>query len=115
MHKGLVVRERIVFRALLALLSGVFAFGDLQAQVEKATLSGTALDSSGAVVGGAAIQAKNINTGMVYSAVTDGQGRYILPGMPVGTYEVSAEKAGFQKMVQTGIVLTVGVTAGTGF
>ena len=102
------MRGRIVFWALLVLLLGVFAIGDLQAQVEKATLSGTALDSSGAVVGGAAIQAKNINTGIVYSAVTDGQGRYILPGMAVGTYDVSAEKAGFQKMVQTGIVLTVG-------
>ena len=108
MHKCLVVRGRIVFWALLVLLLGVLAVGDLQAQVEKATLSGTALDASGAVVAGATIQAKNLNTGIVYSAVTDGQGRYILPEMAVGTYDVSAEKAGFQKMVQTGIVLTVG-------
>ena len=108
MHKTLLVRKRIIFWALLVLLSGVLAIGDLQAQVEKATLSGTALDASGAVVAGAAIQAKNVNTGIVYSAVTDGQGRYILPEMAVGTYDVSAEKAGFQKMVQTGIVLTVG-------
>ena len=108
MHKGFVVRGRIVFWALLVLSMGAFTIGDLQAQVEKAALSGTVLDSSSAVVGGTAIQAKNINTGSVYSAVTDGQGRYILPGMPVGTYDVSAEKAGFQKMVQTGIVLNVG-------
>jgi hypothetical protein len=102
------VRWRIDFWALLVLLLGVLAISDLQAQVEKATLSGTALDSSGAVVGGAAIQAKNINTGNVYSTITNVQGRYILPEMAVGTYEVSAEKAGFQKMVQTGIVLTIG-------
>ena len=108
MHKGFAVRGRIVFWALLVLLLGVLAIGDLQAQVEKATLSGTALDGSGAVVVGAAIQAKNINTGIVYSAVTDGQGRYILPEMAVGTYDVSAQKDGFQKMVQTGIVLTIG-------
>lgn len=103
-----VVRERSVFWALLVLLLGVLAIGDLQAQVEKATLSGTALDASGAVVVGATIQAKNINTGIVNSAVTDGRGRYILPEMAVGTYDVSAEKAGFQKMVQTGIVMTIG-------
>ena len=108
MHKCLVVRERIVFWALLVLLLGVLAIGNLQAQVEKATLSGTALDVSGAVVVGAAIQAKNVNTGIVYSAVTNGQGRYILPEMAVGTYDVSAMKTGFQKMVQTGIVLTIG-------
>ncbi len=108
MHRCLAVRRRIVFGALLVLLLGVLAIGDLQAQAEKATLSGTALDASSAVVVGAAIQAKNTNTGIIYSAVTDGQGRYILPDMAVGTYDVSAEKAGFQKMVQTGIMLTVG-------
>jgi hypothetical protein len=108
MRKCLVARKGIVFWALLLPLFGVLAIGDLHAQAEKATLSGTALDASGAVIVGAAIQAKNLNTGIVYSAVTDGQGRYTLPEMAVGTYDVSAEKAGFQKMVQTGIVLTVG-------
>jgi hypothetical protein len=108
MHKCVVVQRRIVFWALLVPLLGVLAVGDLQAQVEKATLSGVVFDVSGAVVVGTDIQAKNINTDIVYSAVTDGQGRYILPDMAVGTYEVSAEMAGFQKMVQTAIVLTVG-------
>jgi hypothetical protein len=108
---GAVVRRRIDFWALLVLLLSVFAIGDLQAQVEKATLSGTALDDSGAVVVGATIQAKNINTGIAYSAVTDGRGRYTIPSMTVGSYDVSAETAGFQKMVQTGIVLTIGARA----
>ena len=94
MHKCFVVRRRTVFWALTILLLGVLSIGDLQAQVEKATLSGTVLDASGAVVVGAAIKAKNINTGIINSAVTDGQGRYIFPDLAVGTYEVSAENAG---------------------
>lgn len=98
--------RRSIFTVLLLLC--VFAAGDALAQVERATLSGTTLDPSGAVIVGAAIQAKNVNTGFVYSAVSDEQGRYILPEMSVGTYDVSAEMAGFQKMVQTGIVLNVG-------
>jgi len=98
--------RRSIFTVLLFLC--VFAAGDAQAQVERATLSGTTLDPSGAVIVGAAIQAKNVNTGFVYSAVSDAQGRYILPEMSVGTYDVSAEMVGFQKMVQTGIVLNVG-------
>lgn len=105
---AVMMRGRIVLWALLVILFGVLAIDDIQAQVEKATLSGTALDDSGAVIVGAAIQAKNVNTGNVYSAVTDAQGRYILPEMTVGTYDVSAEKTGFQKMVQTGIVLRIG-------
>ena len=109
------MRGRIGLWALLVILFSVLAIGDLQAQVERATLSGTALDGSGAVIVGAAIQAKNINTGNVYSAATDAQGRYILPEMAVGTYDVSAEKTGFQKMVQTGNCAEHRITAGTGF
>ena len=86
----------------------VLIVGNLYAQVEKATLSGTVTDASGAVIIGAKVQAKNVNTGITYSGDTDAQGRYVLPEMQVGTYEVSAQKAGFQQMVQTGVVLSVG-------
>jgi hypothetical protein len=100
---------RAGFLAALAIpfLSLLFV-GDLYAQVEKATLSGTVMDASGAVIVDAKIQAKNVNTNVTYSGSTDGQGRYVLPEMQVGTYEVSAQKAGFQEIVQTGLVLSVG-------
>lgn len=107
------VRSSSVFRAafLAALaipLLSVLIAGTLYAQAEKATLSGTVIDSSGAVIVGAKVEAKNVNTGTTYSGVCDGQGRYVIPDMQVGTYEVSAQQAGFQKMVQTSVVLTVG-------
>ena len=94
--------------ALVVPLLGLLIVGDLHAQVEKATLSGTVIDASGAVIVGAKVQAKDVNTGVTYSDDTDAQGRYILPEMQVGTYDVSAEKSGFQEMVQTGVVLSVG-------
>jgi len=100
---------RAVFLAAVAIpLLGLLIAGNLDAQVEKATLSGTVMDASGAVIVGAKVQAKDVNTGVTYSGDTDGQGRYILPEMQVGTYDVSAEKSGFQEMVQTGVVLSVG-------
>ncbi len=99
---------KIVCSALVVLLFSALAVSDLQAQVTTAALSGTATEATGAVVVGVKIQAKNIDTGIAYSAVTDGQGRYSIPELPVGTYEVSSQKSGFQKEVQTGIVLTVG-------
>ncbi|MBN2242207.1 MAG: carboxypeptidase regulatory-like domain-containing protein, partial [Acidobacteria bacterium] len=108
MHTCLVPQGRIVFLWLLVFSIGVLAVGDLQAQVEKATLSGTVFDPSGAVIVDAVIEAKNVKTELVYSAVTDEEGRYILPDMTPGTYDVSAEQAGFQTMVQTGIVASVG-------
>jgi hypothetical protein len=108
MFKYSLEQVKIVCWALVVLLFSALAVTNLQAQVTTAVLSGTAVDTTGAVVVGAKIQAKNDNTGIVYSAVTDGQGRYSIPELPVGTYDVSARISGFQNVVQTGIVLTVG-------
>jgi Carboxypeptidase regulatory-like domain/TonB-dependent Receptor Plug Domain len=94
--------------ALAVLLLSILPVGSLYAQVAKATLSGTVVDPSGAVIADAKIQAKNVNTGVTYSASTDAQGRYILPELQVGSYEVSAQKSGFEQLVQTGITLSVG-------
>jgi outer membrane receptor protein involved in Fe transport len=81
---------------------------NLQAQMDKGVLSGTATDATGAVVAGAKIDAKNVNTGVVYTGVTGAEGRYLISELIPGTYEVTASKSGFEKEVQTGLVVTVG-------
>ena len=101
-------KGKIFVWALVALLFSAFAVSELQAQVNTAVLSGTATDTTGAVVPGVKIKATNVGTGISYVGTADGQGRYTLPEMAIGIYNVSAQKTGFQKMVQTGIVLTVG-------
>ena len=109
MFKFSLGRGKVVCWALAALLCvGVFGVNHLQAQVTTAVLSGTVMDTTGALVVGAKVQAKNEGTGSSYSAVSDGQGRYSIQELPVGTYDVSAQKAGFRNVVQTGIVLSVG-------
>jgi hypothetical protein len=101
-------KVKIVYWALVALLFSALAVSNLQAQVNTAVLSGTVLDTTGAVIAGAQIQATDVGTGISYAGTTDGAGRYTLPEMPIGTYNVAAQKTGFQKLVQTGIVLTIG-------
>jgi hypothetical protein len=108
MYKCIVPQGRIIFLLLLVFLLGSLTVGDLQAQAEKATLSGTVFDPSGAVIVGATIEARNVKTDIISTAVTDGQGHYVLPDIAVGTYDVSAEQDGFQTMMQTGIVASVG-------
>src|SRR5262245_6430855 len=90
------------------LVAVVFGVDRLEAQVKTATVSGTITDSSGAVLVGAQIQVKNLGTGITQSAITDSQGRYSVPDLPVGEYEVRASAQGFQTVVRTGITLTVG-------
>ena len=94
-----------IYALILIVVVGV---NRLDAQVRTATISGTATDSSGAVLVGAKIEVKNLGTGITQSAITDSQGRYGIPDLPVGEYEVRASATGFQTVVRRGITLTVG-------
>jgi hypothetical protein len=81
------------------------------AQLPTATILGVAKDSSGSVVPDVNVTARNIDTGQTRSATSDADGAYRLSALPVGNYEVRAEKTGFQAEVQTGLTLTVGQEA----
>src|SRR5262245_34910613 len=90
------------------ILTVVVGVSRLDAQVRTATISGTVADGSGGVLVGAKIEVKNLGTGITQSAITDSQGRYSIPDLPVGEYEVRASSTGFQTVLRTGITLTVG-------
>jgi Carboxypeptidase regulatory-like domain/TonB-dependent Receptor Plug Domain len=101
------VRQRLSAFALMGLLLSLTGTS-LLAQVTTATISGTVSDSSGASVPDAVVQVKNTGTGITQSTNTDGQGRFTVPSLAVGEYQVTASKAGFQTVVRDRITLTVG-------
>ena len=88
-------------------LSGV-GVSRLAAQVATATILGTVTDTSGAVIADAMVQVRNVGTGLTQTAVSDPQGRFRVPELGVGDYEVTASKSGFSTLVHKGITLTVG-------
>lgn len=69
-------------------------------QYDTGTITGTVVDPQGAAVPKASVRVMNMSTGRVYLEKTDDQGVYVVPALPEGTYEVRAEKSGFD----TGIV-----------
>jgi hypothetical protein len=71
------------------------------------TIGGTVTDPTGAVIPGAKITAKRIETGVSQSTVTGGSGTYTIPNLVVGTYDVTAEGGGFKTANATGITLDV--------
>ena len=85
-----------------------------RAQV-SAAISGRVTDPSGATVSGAAVLAKNAGTGETRSGVTDDAGRFWVPSLAVGEYEVHVTKQGFQEQVRGGIHLSVGQEASVDF
>src|SRR5205807_4084416 len=72
------------------------------------TSSGIVQDSSGAPIAGATGTVRNVATGTARSVTSDEGGRYIVPVLPLGNYEVQAQQAGFQTEIRSGITLTVG-------
>src|SRR3990172_1466658 len=91
--------------ACLFLLPGI-----TQAQV-AASIVGTVQDTSGAVIPEVAVTVKNLETGASRTVATNDRGYYRALSLPVGHYEVAAEKTGFRAQVRTGIDLVVGQEA----
>src|SRR5579862_6224037 len=96
--------------AALCLLVLLAVPGRAAAQV-SATLSGLVTNASGGAVAGAAVTAKDVETSAVRKTTTDAGGRYQIPDLVVGGYELTIAKDGFQTVVRGGIELTVGQRA----
>lgn len=77
-------------------------------QVVGASITGTVKDDSGAGLPDAAVTIKNLENGAERKLVSDDSGRYAALSIPVGPYQVLAEKVGFSSQVRTGITLAVG-------
>ncbi len=78
------------------------------AQVTTGTILGVVHDGTGAVVPGVSITARNLETGLTRTAVTSEQGRYQMPSLGLGNYEMQAAIEGFQTELRRGIELTLG-------
>ncbi|MEK7755374.1 MAG: carboxypeptidase-like regulatory domain-containing protein [Acidobacteriota bacterium] len=76
-------------------------------QAVTGVIHGTATDRTGAVVPGAAVRAINLLTGETKASKADMGGNYLFPSLPVGTYRVEVEAAGFKKFIHEGIELNV--------
>jgi len=75
------------------------------AQTQTGRISGTVTDSSGAVMPGVSVTVANEATALSRTATTDGQGAYVFVDLPIGTYTVKTELAGFKSAVKTGYKL----------
>jgi len=104
-----------IWRALYALprlvvgIIGLIVLGNVLvfAQGFTGAITGTVKDVSGAALVGAAVTVKHLETGLTRSAEADNSGNYSVPSLPVGAYEVTVEKAGFQRELRRGIDLVV--------
>src|SRR5271156_1943922 len=71
------------------------------------SISGVVHDSSGAVLPGLQVIAQNTGTGIQWTSTTDARGLYSFQALPVGTYDIKADKEGFKGFLESGLVLTL--------
>ena len=84
----------------------LFALG-AWAQTSTSQISGTVRDSSGAVIPAATVTLTNEATGVVQKQSTTEAGVYAFPAIPVGSYTLKVEAAGFRTLNKTGNVVQV--------
>jgi hypothetical protein len=80
------------------------------AQTDRAIVTGTVTDSSGAAIPAAKVTARHVATNVVASTETTSSGDFTIPALPVGTYEVRIEKQGFKSAVRAEVILNSGAT-----
>src|SRR5207248_5784966 len=69
------------------------------------SISGTIKDTTGGVIPGATLTLTNVALGTQFKAITDSQGLYTFPSLPVGRYELTIELAGFKPQKKTGLAI----------
>ena len=85
----------------------IIAATSLVAQTFRGTILGTVTDPSGALISGAKITVKNMDTGLTRTTETSANGTYTVPELPIGRYSVTVTQSGFQSFAATDVVVTV--------
>jgi len=92
---------------ILALAAGLYTRISY-AQSASATLSGTVSDEAGAVIPSVNITVLNLSTALQRHATTDDRGSYVIPLLPPGRYNMTAQRSGFTPVEIRNLVLNTG-------
>jgi hypothetical protein len=103
------VRAAIASAILLSLQLSTPA--PARAQSSLGQISGSVTDNSGSSIPGASVRARSIDTNVVSETVSTSDGIFNLLSLIPGRYEVTVEKAGFDKVVTTGVEVATSQTA----
>jgi Carboxypeptidase regulatory-like domain/TonB dependent receptor-like, beta-barrel len=102
----------VCFGSTAILLLAVLAFvpSAVYAQQTLGSINGVVMDSTGAVVPQAGISVRNVATNLTVTAQTKGDGSFSVADLPIGTYEVTITKQGFEKAVYPQILVQGNLT-----
>src|ERR1044072_1368496 len=106
----MLVKKVFVNVLSILLILGSFSSLGLAQTTASSRISGTVMDSSGAVIAGADIVIKNNETGAEFKMKTSDDGSFVLPSLPVATYTIMVASSGFKGATVTNVKTVVGDT-----
>src|SRR5712692_5659462 len=96
----------LILVVALGHISSVLLYG----QAVTGTLLGTVTDINNAVVPGATVTITDVNTNITRSAATNENGNYVFDNLALGKYSVQVERAGFKRVLKSGVDVSVNNT-----
>ena len=90
---------------ILACLSLFLCATGMNPQSNRASITGTVTDATGAVIAGVSVAARNVATDAETTTVSNGDGIYVLGNLPPGTYALTFRMTGFKEIVQPAVTL----------
>ncbi|HKX31791.1 MAG TPA: carboxypeptidase-like regulatory domain-containing protein, partial [Blastocatellia bacterium] len=96
---GSIIKRGPLFLFILAL--STWGYG----QTTSGSIAGTVNDAQQAAIAKATVRVTDQSKGFSQAATTDGEGRFVFPQLPPGTYTVSVEASGFKKLQRSGLTL----------
>ena len=101
--------RRLVSRCLIVIFA-LTSCALAQTQITTGVISGSVSDDTGAVVVGADVEVKNLDTNFSRKVTSDADGRFVFLQLPPGRYTLTVSKQGFATVIQENLELTVGRT-----
>jgi hypothetical protein len=107
MKNSMAVRFRLILMAMGLICVGVSSAW-AQSQANTGSIEGTVSDPSGAAIPSASVTVVNTDTNFTRKLITDGEGRFRAPLLPLGNYKITVTATNFGTLVRSGIELAVG-------
>jgi hypothetical protein len=92
---------------VLCFISFVLFINTASAQSPTGTVSGIVLDPSGGAIAGAQVLIINEATAVQFPGKANGEGYYVVPNLPPGTYRIQVSNSGFKTIIKPDIIIHV--------
>src|SRR5581483_545068 len=106
---GLLMRSRATGFLLCVLVAAAFAL-PAEAQITQGRLTGVVQDTQASVLPGVTVTVTSPALIGAQSTTTQSDGRYLFPALPTGTYRLTFELSGFQRLTRENVQVVLGQT-----